>query len=168
MSNKPGMRQFLRVANFDEMQNPKRPKRPTWIKTYVRDLDDPDRLKLSLAVRGFLSEFEKLAASMMNRVPDDIPFIARKINTQPAVAGKALNTCLTHGFIVRFAEDMNTSRNNDLYQKTDTRPIPPSNSNSQSKSSSQEDSSTSVQRASSASRDGEEHWQAIDDLDIPF
>ena len=78
MSNKPDMRQFLRVENFDEMQNPKRPKRPTWIKAYVRDLDDPDRLKLSLAVRGFLSEFEKLAASMTNRVPDDIRFIARK------------------------------------------------------------------------------------------
>jgi len=150
------------------MQNPKRPKRPTWIKTYVRDLDDPDRLKLSLAVRGFLAAFEKLAASMMNRVPHDIRFIARKINTQPAVAGKALNTCLTHGFISRFAEDMNTSRNNDLYQKTDTRPIPPSNSNSQSKSSSQEDSSTSVQRASSASRDGEDRWQDIDDLNVPF
>ncbi len=95
-------------------------------------------------------------------------FIARKINTPPAVAGKALNTCVTHGFISRFPEDLNTSRNNDLYQKTDTRPIPPSNSNSQSKSSSQEDSSTSVQRASSASRDGEVFWQAIDDLDIPF
>ena len=168
MSNTPDQRQFLRVQNFDEMQNPKRPKRPTWIKSFVRDLDDPDRLSLSLAVRGFLSEFEKLAASMMNRVPDDIRFIARKINTQPAVAGKALNTCLTHGFIVRFAEDLNTSRNNDLYQKTDTRPIPPSNSNSQSKSSSQEDSSTSIRRVSSASPVRERRWQAIDELEVPF
>ena len=168
MSNTPDQRQFLRVQNFDEMQNPKRPKRPTWIKSFVRDLDDPVRLNLTLTVRGFLSEFEKLAASMMNRVPDDIRFIARKINTLPAVAGKALNTCLTYGLITRFAEDLNTSRNNDLYQKTDNRPIPPSNSNSQSKSSSQEDSSTSVQGASSASGDREGRWHAIDELDMPY
>ena len=128
-------RYFLRVPGFDEMQNPRRPKRPTWIKSFVRDLDDPVRVSLSLTVRGFLSEFEKLAASMMNRVPDDIKFIARKIGTPPAVAGKALNTCLTHGFITRFDEDLETSKNNDLYQKTDSRPIPPSLSPSNSKSS---------------------------------
>ena len=125
-------RQFLRVPSFEDLQNPKRPKRPTWIKSFVRDLDDPDWLRLSLTNRGFLCDFQKLAASMMNRVPNDIRFIARKLNTPPTVAGKALNTCLTHGFIARFDEDMNTSRNNDLYQKTDSRPIPrsfsPSNS----------------------------------------
>ena len=167
MSNARGHRDFLRVQNFDEMQNPKRPKRPTWIKSFVRDLDDAGRLSLSLAVRGFLSEFEKLAASMMNRVPDDTRFIARKINTQPAVAGKALNTCLTHGFIVRFAEDPNTSRNNDLYQKTDTRPIPPSNSNFQSKSSSQQ-GSRSVQSTDSTVNGSEQRWKAIDEMDVPF
>ncbi len=139
------------------MQNPKRPKRPTWIKSFVRDLDDPVRLNLSLAVRGFLSDFEKLAASMMNRVPDDMRFIGRKINTPPAVAGKALNTCLTHGFITRFAEDLNTSRNNDIYQKTDTRPIPPSKSSSNSKSSTTEIGSSYP-----------EEWSAVDNADIPF
>lgn len=168
MSNTHNTREFLRVQNFDETQNPKRPKRPTWIKSFMRDLDDPIRLSLTLSARGFLSEFEKLAASMMNRVPDDNQFIGRKINAPPAVVGKMLNACLTHGFILRFAEDLNTSRINDLYQKTDTRPIPPSNSNSQSKSSSQEDSSASVQREGVAFGDREKHWAAIDNLDVPF
>ncbi len=132
MSN---VRPYLRVPSFDDLQNPRRPKRPTWIKSFVRDLDDPDWLGLSLTNRGFLSDFQKLAASMMNRVPDDVRFIARKLNTPPAVAGKALNTCITHGFLVRFAEDTNTRRNNDLYQKTDSRQIPGSLSQSNSKSS---------------------------------
>lgn len=117
-------RSFLRVTDFEALQNPKRPKRPTWIKSYVTDLDDPIRLNLTLTVRGFLSDFEKLAATMANRVPDDVQFIARKLGTQPAVAGKALNTCLTHGFISRFAEDMNTFKKNDLRQKTDSLPVP--------------------------------------------
>lgn len=116
------------------MQNPRRPKRPTWIKTFVRDLDDPEWLGLSLTVRGFVSDFQKLAASMCNRVPDDIRFIAHKLDTPPTVAGKALNTCLTHGLITRFDEDLETSKNNDLYQKTDSRPIPPSLSLSNSES----------------------------------
>ena len=133
MSN---FRHYLRVPSFDDLQNPRRPNRPTWIKSFVRDLDDPEWLGMSLTNRGFLTDFQKLAASMMNRVPDDVRFIARKLNTPPAVAGKALNTCLTHGFIVRFDEDMNTSRNNDLYQKTDSRPIPPSLSPSNSMSTS--------------------------------
>ena len=127
-------RHFLRVSGFDAMQNPRRPNRPTWIKSFVRDLDDPVRVNLSLTVRGFLSEFEKLAAGLMNRVPYDVKFIARKIGTPPTVAGKALNTCLTHGFITRFDEDLETSKNNDLYQKTDSRPIPPSLSPSNSES----------------------------------
>lgn len=129
-------RQYLRVDDFDRMQNPKRPKRPTWIKSFVRDLDDPDHLCLTLTVRGFLSDFQKLAASMQNRVPNDVRFIARKINTPPIVAGQALNTCLTHGLVTRFDEDMKTSRNNDINQRNDARLIPPSLSNSQSKSSS--------------------------------
>lgn len=127
-------RQYLRVPSFDDLQNPRRPKRPTWIKSFVRDLDDPDWLGLSLTNRGFLSDFQKLAASMMNRVPDDVGFIARKLHTPPTVAGKALNTCLAHGFIARFDEDVNTRRNNDLYQKTDTRPVPHSLSQSNSMS----------------------------------
>ncbi len=45
-------RHFLRVPGFDEMQNPRRPKRPTGIKSFVRDLDDPVRVDLSLTVRG--------------------------------------------------------------------------------------------------------------------
>lgn len=119
-------RQFLRVDDFDRMQNPKRPKRPTRIKSFVRDLDDPDHLCLTLTVRGFLSDFQKLAASMQNRVPNDVRFIARKINTPPTVAGQALNTCLTHGLVTRFDEDMKTSRNNDIKQRIDARLIPPS------------------------------------------
>jgi len=134
----------------------------------MRDLDDPLRLSLTLSARGFLSEFEKLAASMMNRVPNDIQFIGRKINAPPAVVGKMLNACLTHGFISRFTEDLNTSRINDVYQKTDTLPIPPSKSNSQSKSSSQEDSSTSVQCESVAFDGRDKSWEAIDKLDVPF
>lgn len=132
VSNAPEQRQFLRVENFDEMQSPKRPKRPTWIKSFVYDLDDPVRLNLTLAVRGFLSEFEKLAAIMGNRVPDDASFIGRKINANPAVVGKALVSCMYHGLITRFAEDLNISRINDLHQKIDTRPIPPSTSYSTS------------------------------------
>ena len=159
-------RSFLRVANFDEMQNPKRPRRPTWIKSFVRDIDDPDYLTLTLTVRGFLSSFEKLASTMMNRVPNDTKFIARKINVPPAVAAQALNTCVTHAFVTEFAEDLETSQNNDLYQKTDTRPIPPSNSNSQSKSSSQQGSS--VQSTDSTVNGSEQRWKAIDEMDIPF
>lgn len=167
MSNSIDQRQFLRVSSFEELQNPKRPKRPTWIKSFVRDLDDPARLNLSLSARGFLSEFEKLAASMMNRVPDEIGFIARKINAPPAVAGKMLNICLAHGLISRFAEDLDTSRNNDLYQKTDTQPTPPSNSSSQSRSSSQ-DSTEVDQHASSTINGREKLWKDIDEMDIPF
>lgn len=152
-----GQRHYLRVEDFDKMQNPKRPRRPTWIKSFVRDLDDPIRLSLTLTVRGFLSEFEKLASTMMNRVPDDVRFIGRKINTPPAVAGKALNTCLTHGLITRFAEDMKTSQDNDLYNKTDDRPIPPSSSPSNSPSPSTDLASNTKER-----------WTAVDDMDIPF
>lgn len=160
---KPG-RQFLRVANFDEMQNPKRPKRPTWIKSFVRDLDDPDRLMLSLAVRGFLSEFEKLAAQMLNRVPNDVRFIARKVNAPPRVVGKTLHACVTHGFITVFDEDVKTSRINDLYQKTDTRTIPPSNSNSHSSSHAATLKGTANPRPSSPNDSNDD----FNEVDLPF
>lgn len=158
-------RQFLRVTGFDRMQNPKRPKRPTWIKSFVRDLDDPVRLSLTLTVRGFLSEFEKLAATMMNRVPNDVKFIARKINTPPTVAGKALHTCITHGLVTKFDEDLKTSQDNDLYQKTDTRPIPPSLSNSKSSVRTSLLDSTTTDNQPIYEADS---WRAIDEMDIPF
>jgi hypothetical protein len=128
------VRQYLRVKNFDELQNPKRPNRPTWIKSFVRDLDNPIWMGLTLTNRGFISDFQKLAASMENRVPDDVRFISRKLGIPPRVAGKALNTCVTHELITRFDEDTRTSRNNDLYHLTGTRPILASISPSQSHS----------------------------------
>ena len=156
---KEHVRTFLRVPAFDQMQNPKRPKRPTWLKLFVRDLEDPEWVKLTLTVRGFVTEFQKLAASMENRVPDDTKFIARKIGVQPAVAGKALNTCLTHGFLVRFAEDLKTSKNNDIKQKTGFQPIPSSLSNSDSKSSGVERSSGIAEVQPCPNCDGEGcHW----------
>ena len=119
-------RTFLRVHDFDERQNPRRPKRPTWLKMFVRDLDDAGYIRLSLSVRGFLGDFQRLAADFENRVPDDVQFIARRLNTPPAVVAKALNTCLTHDFILRFAPPANSQKNKTLEEKSDSRPIPPS------------------------------------------
>ena len=125
---------FIRVPDFDRRQSPKRPKKPTWLKLFVSDLDEPDYLDLSLAVRGFLADFQRLAAKLQNRVPDDVRYIARQLNTQPAVAGKALKTCLTHGLLVRFADDKISKQINDICDKSATRPIPPSQSQSKSSS----------------------------------
>lgn len=127
-------RNFLRVAGFDELQSPKRPMRPTWIKAYVRDLDDPAYMELSIAVRGFLADFQKLAATMRNRVPHDAKFIASKLAIRPQVVGVSLSTLIRLGFVSEFVEDLKTSQNNDLYQKTDSRPIPYSLSSSNSQS----------------------------------
>lgn len=132
----PPERKFLRVADFDVRQNPRRPKRPSWLKMFVRDLDDVAYLSLSLTVRGFLADFQRLAADLENRVPYDVRFIARRIGAAPAVVGQALNTCLTHGFISRFALPLKPRINNELADSGDAQLIPPSlsNSNSHSKS----------------------------------
>jgi len=150
-------REFLRVPSFDELQSPKRPRRPTWLKMYVRDLEDPAYLGLSLAARGFLSDFQRLAATMQNRVPLDVRFIARKIDAPAHVVGKLLSTCIQLGFVSRFAEDLKTSKDKDIEEKTDSRPIPPSYSNS-----------GSAGRTSNGERTTTPDWQEIDDLDVPF
>lgn len=117
-------RTFLAVPDFERRQNPKRPRRPTWIKAYVSDLDDPELLELSLAVRGFLAQFALLAADLNNRVPDDVGYIARRLAIRPAVAGKALHKCITHGRITRFAPREKTRVNSELEKKIDSRSIP--------------------------------------------
>ena len=149
-------RSYLRVSDFESMQNPKRPKRPTWIKSYVRELDDPAYLDLTLTVRGFLADLIRLAAMMENRIPDDSQFIGRKLNVPPRVVTKALNTCVTHGLVTRFDEDVKTSKNNTLRQKIATPSIPPSSS-----------SSASPPIGSSTYSPGV-NWQDIDEADIPF
>lgn len=107
-------RKFLCVTDFDRLQYYKRPKRPTWIKSFVRDLDLAVYIDLSLTNRGFLCDFIKLAASMSNRVPSDARLIAHRLNTRPQVAGKAIRTLMSLGFVSEFVEDLKTCKDNDL------------------------------------------------------
>ena len=126
--------EYVRLTDFDNLQSPRRPKKPTWLKTYVRDLDCPRYLELSLAVRGFLADLTKLAAAYSNRIPRDPKLIAGKLSTRPQVVSKSLSTLHRLGFVSYFAEDLETSKNRDLERLTDNAPIRPSPSTSQSES----------------------------------
>jgi hypothetical protein len=102
---------------------------------FVRDLDDPYYLNLSLTVRGFLNDFTRLAADMEGRVPYDVRFIARRLNEPPRVVGKALQTCITLGLITEFNAGVVSTENKDIDEELATPSIPPSLSLSNSKSS---------------------------------
>ncbi len=117
-------RKFYRVSDFDLLQNPKRPKRPTWVKSYTRDLDRPDYRNLSLTVRGFFCDFIKLAASMSNRVPYDARLIANRLGIRPQDVGKAVAKLTTVGYLTEFEEDLKTSKIRDLEHLTDAIVIP--------------------------------------------
>jgi len=134
-------RNYLRVTDFDCLQSPKRPKRPTWVKSYTRDLDNTNYLGLSLAIRGLYCDFIKLAASMSNRVPDDNGFIAHRLGVRPQDVGKAIVKLVSLGYVTGFVEDLEMSKINDMAYLTDSRGIPretispspsPSSSDSQS------------------------------------
>jgi hypothetical protein len=106
---------------------------------------------LTLTVRGFATEFQKLSASMKNRVPYDVRFIARMVGAPPAVVGKMLNKCLKHALIAQFAEDLKTSKIRDIEQKIGSPPISTSLSNSASDSQSKSKSSTKMEQPDVAS-----------------
>jgi len=149
-------RKFLRVTDFDRLQSPKRPKRPTWVKSYTRDLDQPDYLDLSLFIRGFLCDFIKLAASMRNRVPNDARFIARKLGIRPQDVGKAVAKLISLRYVTEFAEDLETRKINDMEHLTDAAGLPRqtaslSESNSQSQSPDTNYQSVPILSAESAS-----------------
>ena len=116
-------REFYRVTDFDLLQNPKRPKRPTWVKSYTRDLDSPDYRNLSLSVRGFYCDFIKLAAILQNRVPDDARFIAHRLGVRPQDVAKAMKRLMSLDYVTRFVEDFETSKINDLMHLTDSKEI---------------------------------------------
>lgn len=123
-SGPPSTREYLRVTDFDCLQSPKRPKRPTWVKSYTRDLDNTDYLGLSLATRGLFCDFIKLAASMSNRVPDDASFIAHRLGIRPQDVGKAMVRLVSLGHVTGFVEDLETSKINDMAHLTDSRGCP--------------------------------------------
>ena len=120
-----GRRTFLSVANWDDIQNPRRPKVPPWTKLHRDWLNIYEFSRLSATNRGVLFSMHMLCAELRNRVPYDTAYIAHKINLRPAVVGKALIQLISTEFLVEFAEDLETSQNNDLTQLTGTRWIPP-------------------------------------------
>lgn len=105
MRRRPTMRDdrtYLCVAGFDELQSPKRPKRPSWIKSRVDDLDSIEYMQLSLSARGFLSDFTKLAATLQNRVPCDFSFIAQRLCSRPTTVAQHVRNTIAAGFLLEF------------------------------------------------------------------
>ena len=118
-------RKFLKMADWEKTQNPKRPKIPPWIKLHREWLNLPKFRNLSAANRGILFSMQMLCMELGNRVPYDTSFIAQKIGLRPAVAGKALCHLIITGFLLEFAEEADASDNNDLEQimRSDRAPL---------------------------------------------
>ena len=114
-------RKYIEVVGFEELQNSKRPKRPSWFKAFTAELEELDYLGLSLTNRGFLIDMQRLAATMGNRIPNDVRFIARRLNQPPRVIGKALTTCITQGFLSESDEPADSRKNSSLNEKSDAR-----------------------------------------------
>lgn len=109
-----GQRQFLKMADWEKTQNPKRPKVPPWIKLHRAWLNLPWYRDLSAANRGVLFSIHMLCAELGNRVPSDISFVAQKIGLRPAVVGKAIRHLVATEFLLEFAEELDASQNRDL------------------------------------------------------
>ena len=119
-----GPRRFLRVANWNRIQNPKRRNKMPWTCLHRDWLEDYEFTNLSLTNRGVLFCLHMLAARSNNRIPLDHRWIGHKIAARPQVVGKAVVTLMRIGLIEEFVEDKDTGKNNDLVQILGARTTP--------------------------------------------
>ena len=117
-------RKFWKLAHFDRLQNGRRPKHPTWIKSFVRDLENYEYISQSLAARGFLADFTKLAARLNNRVPSDSKWVSKQLQIRPQVVTNSVNTWIILGYISEFEEHLEISRDRDLDHISEVKKIP--------------------------------------------
>lgn len=94
---------YLAIRNYDRFQH-YRDRRPVWVKLYVSLLQDKDYRALATTSRLVYVLLLLVASNRDNEIPNDAAWLSVEIGVPRALARKALDDLIAHGYLIRASD----------------------------------------------------------------
>ncbi len=120
-----GPRKFLAVTDWNKLQYHKQLTNPPWTRLHQDWLTDYRFSQLSLQQRGVLFCMHMLAARSANKIPFDVPWIAKQFGCKSSAVSKVVLNLISTGFLLEFAETQESKGINSLPFVYDVEAAPP-------------------------------------------